>query len=259
MIQRDKQLQQLNTTDMVSLLEWCKPIAQSEFSPHRRAEDVAACVVWAQEHKVSFIDALNHLHIIEGPNGNRVSPDVHLIKAQMLKHGLYHEYVKDYEPVYSYITKDGTSYNEEYFEANFDRFQVVTGTTDPSTIDKSKILVKRTIIDYITVCQIKRAVQLGDQTHIMTYTGSFSWKDAQQAELHERKVYLRYPKRMLRHRSYTIAANEAGADILYTTSANEIYDEMGVDYEMTEEGAISVLDPNVEVTAEEAEATDITT
>ena len=65
-------------------------------------------------------------------------------------------------------------------------------------------------VDYITEYEISRKVNGKDMTAI----GHFSYSDAVQAEMFEKDTYKKYPRILIGHRAFTLAARDIASDVL---------------------------------------------
>ncbi len=115
-------------------------------------------------------------------------------------------------PVRYYQGLDNNVYKD--YQLNTKQFQIVINKQQIAEVTKAgKIPVYRIAnkpIDYVTEYEITRTVNGKEVTSI----GKFSYMDAIQADMFEKDTYKKYPKVLIAHRAFTLAARDIASDIL---------------------------------------------
>jgi hypothetical protein len=238
--------------DMPKLLAYCEAIANSEFSPFARAEDVAAALLWANAKNISAIDALSHLVIVNG----KVVPDSYLTGALLLREASVTFEIKqvrtpkgvvreDCRPLYVYKSQTSV-YTDEDLDSDPELYQVVTvqQVKEQKGLKSEKIHVIREAMpyDFRTIILFKRLLRLPDNTfQWITEEGEWTYQEAVRAKLADKAVWVNYLKDMLYNRAFTRGARRIGKDLLLKDNAQEVLDLNDVPYEI-EDGEFTVLD-----------------
>lgn len=100
-------------------------------------------------------------------------------------------------------------------------------------------------IDYVTEYEFTRYMMVNGREIIRTCKSSFSYSEAQAAELFSKDTYLKYPKVLIAHRAFTYGARDIASDVL-----------MGC-YEIKELKAIAGMDITDNDFIEDVNAVDI--
>lgn len=147
------------------------------------------------------------------------------------------------ETIYVYPVKFYKDFaNNIYREYQLDsRFQPVANVNDAKTAKAAgKIPIYRipnVPIDYVTTYKFNRNV--GGK--VMEITSSFSYKDAEQAELLKKDTYKNYPKVLISHRAFVYGAREIADDLLMgCLSIEEIKTINNID--LSDEDIIDITD-----------------
>lgn len=237
------------------LLEYCTFIAQSEFSPFSKPEDVAAALLWANAKGVSEIDALSHLLIVNG----KAAPDSYLTGALVMKESSITYNVKkvknhlgnyvreDCRPLYIHTTKGGNRYTTDDIDAQPDLFQIVTVEQVQKNIgiDDKKLQVIRSAdpYDYRTIVEFQRQIRLPDGSYrIIEEEGEFKYSEAVTADLAKKDVWQKYLKDMLFNRAFTRGARRIAKDLLLKDNAIEMMDMNNIPYEVMDGEVVEITD-----------------
>lgn len=116
-------------------------------------------------------------------------------------------------PVRWYKDFNGNLYKD--YQLNTKQFGIAVNKQQVNAIAKEgKIPVYRVPnnpVDYVTEYEITRVVK-GTKT---TAIGHFSYSEALQAEMFEKDNYKKYPRVMIGHRAFTLAARDIASDVLF--------------------------------------------
>ena len=216
--------------------------------------DGLAVLMRAQDLNLPFSSCLEHIHVINGKTGVDIHiVKALLLKAgctwRCLKdyQPLYEytdgfnvyvdnsfpEYVircrnskeaadklaadKDGDLVYVYPVKwyqdfNGNLYKD--YQLNTKQFAIVANKLQVAEVVKSgRVPVYRIPnkpVDYVTEYEISRKVNGKNMTAI----GHFSYSEAVQAEMFEKDTYKKYPRILIGHRAFTLAARDIASDVL---------------------------------------------
>lgn len=115
-------------------------------------------------------------------------------------------------PVRYFRDLNGNTYKD--YQLNNKQFQIIINKSQAAEVQKGgKIPVYRIPnqpIDYITQYKIYRNIA----GVIMTSIGSYSYSEAMSAGLFEKDTYKKYPKILIGHRAFTLAARDIASDVL---------------------------------------------
>lgn len=124
---------------------------------------------------------------------------------------------KDSDNVYVYPVKwyqdfNGNLYKD--YQLNTKQFAIVVNKLQANEVIKSnKIPVYRIPnkpVDYITEYELTRTIN----GKVMTTIGKFSYSDAVHAYMFEKDTYKKYPRILIGHRAFTLAARDIASDAL---------------------------------------------
>lgn len=124
---------------------------------------------------------------------------------------------KDGDNVYVYPVKwyqdfNGNLYKD--YQLNTKQFAIVVNRAQANEVIKAnKVPVYRIPnkpVDYITEYELTRNVNGKECTSI----GKFTYSDAVQAEMFEKDTYKKYPKILISHRAFTLAARDIASDVI---------------------------------------------
>ena len=124
---------------------------------------------------------------------------------------------KDGDLVYVYPVKwyqdfNGNIYKD--YQLNTKQFAIVANKLQVAEVVKSgRIPVYRIpnkAVDYITEYEIKRIVN-GKE---MISVGHFTYSEAVQADMFEKDTYKKYPRILIGHRAFTLAARDIASDVI---------------------------------------------
>lgn len=187
--------------------------------------------------------SIDLIHVIPTKNGDTVSTGVHVISGVLLKNGIKFEYLKDFEPVYDYVSiKTGKSIR--YDESKHLAVDKNTTSEEINEAKKAnKEFVQRRITNRVTTCVLKRegykeltiTYSIQDAIDAGLYRGINS--DGQQVE--GKDNWNKHPATMLRNRTLTIGGRIIGADYLDGMYSNEEAMEF-TEYEVVNEEPIDI-------------------
>lgn len=116
-------------------------------------------------------------------------------------------------PVRWYKDFNGNLYKD--YQLNTKQFGIAINKQQVADIAKSGRIpvyrVPNNPVDYITEYEITRTID-GERC---TSIGHFSYSEALQAEMFEKDNYKKYPRIMIGHRAFTLAARDIASDILF--------------------------------------------
>lgn len=240
-VQKDNNNQMLKSIvlsgGMEKLIEFCKPIAESNISPYSQPEQVAAVALWAYDKDINLMDALANTFMLNG----RVALNSHLVRALLQKNGITHKVLKNYEPVYSYKRLD-RRFTQEQIDATPEAFKIFYSVetlkawveANPKAIELPVFQIPEPT-DCVTTIEFTR--YYGKKAHKII--SSFSMNDAATADLLKKDNWSKYPKQCLFARCYVVGAREIASDLIFGMYTPE---EMGYDNLET-----ITIDENVEV------------
>lgn len=125
---------------------------------------------------------------------------------------------ENHDLVYAYPVKwykdfNGNLYKD--YQLTTAKFGIATTKQQAVEITKAgKVAVYRvpnSPIDYVTEYEITRTVN----GKIMTAIGHFSYNDAVQADMFTKDTYKKYPRILIGHRAFTLAARDIASDVLF--------------------------------------------
>lgn len=170
-------------------------LAKSQLVPLKKAEDVVVALMTGKELGLPFITSVSQIYPING----RPTLGVHIQKAILLKNGILIEKVEDAEPLYEFV---------EIINEKPSILFIGTLKEQPKDSRKKHI---DTRTKYKFTRQLKQPD--GSYKDMIAY-GSFSLKEAAEAELTAKDVWVKYWRRMLDARAFTNGAREIADDLL---------------------------------------------
>ena len=265
---------------LVAAENFITKIMRSEKGGIKSVNDGLAILMRAQDLDLPFSSCIEHIHVINGKTGLDIHIiKALLLKAgvtweciddytplyeytdsiNVYVDGELPEYVvrcksadearkkseenKDDDKVYIYPVKfykdmHGNIYRD--YQLNANKFNIASNSQQVAEIAKQgKIPVIRIPsqpVNYITRYRLRRIVN----GVCVEAIGKFTYKDAQQADMFEKDTYKKYPKVLIGHRAFTLAARDIASDVLFgvqeTTelkivTGNELSDNDFVDYQ----------------------------
>jgi hypothetical protein len=227
-VQKDNNNQMLKNIvlngGMDKLIEFCRPIAESNISPYSQPEQVAAVALWAYDKGINLMDALANTFMLNG----RVALNSHLVRALLQKNNITHKVLKNYEPVFGYKRLE-RRFTQDQIDADPKAFKIFySAETLKAWVELNPKAVELPVfqipepVDYITTIEFTRYYN-GNPHKIIA---SFSMNDALTADLVKKDNWSKYPKQCLFARTYVIGAREIASDLIFGMYTPE---EMGYD------------------------------
>ena len=269
---------------LVAAENFLTKIMRSDKGGIKSVNDGLAILMRAQDLNLPFSTCIEHIHVINGKTGVDIHVVKALLSRagctwRCLKDyqplyeytdginvyvdGSFPEYVvrcnsqkaaeelaagdKTQEHMYVYPVKwykdvKGNTYKD--YQLNTKQFGIAINRAQITEITNGgRIAVYRVPaipVDYVTEYELTRTVNGKEVTSI----GRFSYSDANAAGLFEKDTYKKYPKVLISHRAFTLAARDIASDILFgvmeTTelkivSGKELDNEDLAQYEEVEE------------------------
>ena len=154
---------------------------------------------------------------------------------------------KDGDLVYVYPVKwyqdfNGNLYKD--YQLNTKQFAIVSNKLQVAEVVKSNRVpvyrIPNKPVDYVTEYEISRKVNGKD----MSVIGHFSYSDAVQADMFEKDTYKKYPRILIGHRAFTLAARDIASDVLMgVMETTELKIVNGVD--LSSKDIVSVEDAEI--------------
>lgn len=217
---------------MEDMLAFGKKIAESRLSPLKTAEDVVAAMLMGKELGMGVMVSINNIYPIEG----KASSGLHIIAGLLLKNGIAHEIIYDYEPVFNIAIKSGEDVDKKAI------FVSVRKAPYSESLKEGEVRGK-TVIDYLTTIKFRRKLKQADDTYIdMEIVSNFYYTDIPESLL-TKSNWQNYLKLMMYARCFTNGAKKIGDDVLLGLyEISELADATKTPYTMTEEGTVTILD-----------------
>lgn len=149
-------------------------------------------------------------YVIRCKNQKEAEEKVKSDEASNINDFIYVYPVKYYQDINGNIYKD-YQLNNKQFGIAINR-QQIADITKAGKIPVYRIANKP--IDYITEYEITRIINNKEVTAI----GRFSYSEAVQADMFEKDTYKKYPRILIGHRAFTLAARDIASDILFGVS-----------------------------------------
>lgn len=265
---------------LVAAENFITKIMRSEKGGIKSVNDGLAILMRAQDLGLPFSSCIEHIHVINGKTGLDIHIIKALLSKagvtweciddytplyeftdgfNVYVDGEFPDYVKrcksadeakaksekaendDYVYVYPvkfYKDMKGNIYRD--YQLNNKTFSIAVNAQQVAAIAKENkipvIRIPSQPVNYITRYKLKRIVN----NVCVESIGRFTYKDAQQAEMFEKDTYKKYPKVLISHRAFTLAARDIASDVLFgvqeTTelkivTGTEISDSEFVDYQ----------------------------
>tara|TARA_R110000796_G_scaffold61674_6_gene142639 strand:+ start:6063 stop:6902 length:840 start_codon:yes stop_codon:yes gene_type:complete len=220
--QTQSDLEALNYTEFdtpAKMMALGTVLVKSQLVPLKRPEDVVTALMTGKELGLPFITSISQIYPING----RPTLGVHIQKALCLQRGVTFQKTEDAVAIYIFVATDA----EGKVKIEDKKFIILgEGTFEeqpPNT--KKKEITKRTTYEFSRL--IKRPD--GSWKEI-TAKGSFTLREAAEAELLDKDVWKKYWRRMLDARAFTNGVGEIADDItLGLRSPNELADNFYID------------------------------
>jgi hypothetical protein len=260
----------LKIGDSKDLFEFVTKLVKSKHYDGVTPEDAVSMILKAKELGVPPITALDHMFLVNGKTGI----DVHVIMALVLSNGGYFSVIEDAEPI-MFIDKLGRRFTMTSLPDN----AIVANDHSKEKVDAHKasggLAVARleyaignktypgdllfsyednkaryNIIDKRTTILMSRDVTSNNRTRTIEYKASYSNRDALTAglflnrknEVALEKPWIKHNNNQLYVRAFTLAARRIWSDkLLGVYEKTEILDSFGINYDVTEEGTVTVI------------------
>lgn len=251
-------------------------VMRSEKGGIKSVNDGLAVLMRAQDLNLPFSTCLEHIHVINGKTGVDIHivkalllragvtweciddytplyeftdsinvyvdgdlPD-YVVKCKSAKDA-EEKSANDPDKVYIYPVKfykdfKGNIYRD--YQLNPKTFGIAVNMQQVASISKeNKIPIVRIPsqpVNYITRYKLKRIVN----NTLVESIGKFTYRDAEQAGMFEKDTYKKYPKVLIGHRAFTLAARDIASDVLFgvmetkelkITMGSEISNEQFID------------------------------
>lgn len=264
---------------LVAAENFITKIMRSEKGGIKSVNDGLAVLMRAQDLNLPFSTCLEHIHVINGKTGVDIHIIKALLLKAGVTWECIDDYTPLYEftdsinvyvdgeipdycvrcksaeeakeksskeegdkiyiyPVKFYKDFKGNIYRD--YQLNNKTFGIAVNAQQVAAITKeNKIPIVRIPaqpVNYVTRYKLKRIVN----NVCVEAIGRFSFRDAQQADMFEKDTYKKYPRILIAHRAFTLAARDIASDILFgimetkelkITVGSELSDNDFVDYQ----------------------------
>lgn len=252
---------------LVAAENFITKIMRSEKGGIKSVNDGLAILMRAQDLGLPFSTSIEHIHVINGKTGVDIHIiKALLLKAgvtwecidnytplyeytdgiNVYVDGEFPDYVvrckskkeaeekssKDSDNVYVYpviFYKDfkGNIYRQYQLD---NKYKLAANAQQVAAIAKEGLIpivrIANVPVNYVTTYRFRRIFNNIQMESI----GTFSFKDAQQAEMFEKDTYKKYPKIMIAHRAFTLGARDIASDVLFgVMETKELKVTMGAD------------------------------
>lgn len=226
----------LNSVEAITLEKmrlFAREVIKSGVSSFKREADVLVVLIRGKELGLPYGVSVNNIFAINGKTGM----SVHLHKAMLQNAGVYFELQEDMVPVYPYglMKESSTPGGAKVF--------VPMGTTTERKVEGFAVSPK--IIDYQTTYYFEREVRMGVSGKIKTkkLTMSYRYSEAQQAELVEKDVWVKYKRSLMKARAFTSGASEIASDVIQGMyGINELAMEFGKNFKIDDNLQETIID-----------------
>ena len=253
---------------LVAAENFITKVMRSEKGGIKSVNDGLAVLMRAQDLNLPFSTCIEHIHVINGKTGIDIHiVKALLLRAgvtweciddytplyeftdsiNVYVDGDFPDYVvrcksaeeakqkseKDDDHVYVYPVKfykdfKGNIYRD--YQLNKTQFGIAVNAQQVATIAKeNKIPVVRIPaqpVNYITRYRLKRIVN----NVCVEAIGKFTYQEAQQAGMFDKDTYKKYPRVLIGHRAFTLAARDIASDVLFgVMETTELKISMGAD------------------------------
>lgn len=252
---------------LVAAENFITKIMRSEKGGIKSVNDGLAILMRAQDLGLPFSTSIEHIHVINGKTGVDIHIiKALLLRAgvtwecidnytplyeytdgiNVYVDGEFPDYVvrckskkeaeekssKDSDNVYVYpviFYKDfkGNVYRQYQLD---NKYKLAANAQQVAAIAKEGLIpivrIANMAVNYVTTYRFRRILNNIQMESI----GTFSFKDAQQADMFEKDTYKKYPKIMIAHRAFTLGARDIASDVLFgVMETKELKVTMGAD------------------------------
>lgn len=252
---------------LVAAENFITKIMRSEKGGIKNVNDGLAILMRAQDLNLPFSTCIEHIHVINGKTGvdihiikalllkagvtweciNNYTPLYEYTDGiNVYVDGEFPDYVirckskkeaeekssKDSDNVYVYpaiFYKDfkGNVYRQYQLD---NKYKLAANAQQVAAIAKEGLIpivrIPNIPVNYVTTYRFRRILNNIQMESI----GTFTFKDAQQADMFEKDTYKKYPKIMISHRAFTLGARDIASDVLFgIMETKELKVTMGAD------------------------------
>lgn len=252
---------------LVAAENFITKIMRSEKGGIKNVNDGLAILMRAQDLNLPFSTCIEHIHVINGKTGvdihiikalllkagvtweciNNYTPLYEYTDGiNVYVDGEFPDYVirckskkeaeekssKDSDNVYVYpatFYKDfkGNVYRQYQLD---NKYKLAANAQQVAAIAKEGLIpivrIPNIPVNYVTTYRFRRILNNIQMESI----GTFTFKDAQQADMFEKDTYKKYPKIMISHRAFTLGARDIASDVLFgVMETKELKVTMGAD------------------------------
>ena len=192
---------ELETLDYVDystparMMELSKVLVSSQLVPMKKPEDVVVCLMAGRDLGLPFMTSVSQIYAING----RATLGVHIQRSLCLKNGVTYEKIEDAVQIYNFVRKEEGG-----------------GTTQmgEGTIEELPKGCLKKAIDRRTTYLFTREIRMPSGRYKeITAKGSFGLREATEADLITKDVWVKFWRRMLDARAFTNGVKEIAADI----------------------------------------------
>lgn len=204
---------------------------KGEMCSLKTSADVIIAITTGNQYNLPFMTSISYIYPIKG----RPSMSIHLHRALLLSNGITFTKNRDFEDVYAFLKVDDEGKVVKIKNKNNEAVPVILSK---GTIDKKpekKCALK--VIDKITEYTFKRLIKLPNNNwETIKIISNFTLKEAGIAGLLDKENWVKYERRMLEARAFTIGSKEIAADLLLgIPSINEMADMNNISYTISED------------------------
>jgi len=207
-------------------------LVRSSLSPLKKPEDVVMALMTGQALGLPLSTSICQIY----PIGGRPTLGVHLQRALLLKAGIFFTKTEDAVPLFQFVeSKEGRIILNEQKQPTV----VHTGPIEEQPKGTLKGLKP---FDYRTTYEFEREQRMpSGKFKTLKVTSSYTMSEARTAELLDKDVWIKFWKRMLDARAYTIGSKEIAADIINgLSSPSEVSSNFYINDQMEEVPYIEV-------------------
>jgi hypothetical protein len=201
------------------MLALAEVLVKGDLCPLKKPADVMLALMTGETLGIPLITAISQIYPING----RPSLGTHIQKGLALKHGIIYKRTRHYEPFYMFVEadKDGSpKLVDKIVNKVVTKVPVIISE---GFLDEQPQGSLKKEIDKVTEYELQRDIQTASGKWVtITQRGSFSLREALQAELSNKDNWKHYPKDMLDARAFDRAMSEIADDIKGGLKAPEI-------------------------------------
>lgn len=186
-------------------------LCKSQLVPLKKPSDVVAALLTGKELGLPFIVSVSQIY----PINNRATLGIHIQKALLLKNGIIFEKIEDAIPIYQFAKTDEegkTVFKGVQTKEGLKQVPIIVST---GTLEEQPKNTSKREIDRKTTYRFEREIKTPSGKYKeMVVKSSFTLGEAREAELTDKDVWIKYWRRMLDARAFSIGAKEIADDIL---------------------------------------------